>query len=42
LLEPATQKNPDGEINIYDAIILSYVIEKAWGKSSCGEEGSLI
>lgn len=30
---------PLKEINIYEAFVLSYLIDKAWDRSSCGQEG---
>jgi fructose-1,6-bisphosphatase I len=42
LMYPATTDDPQGEINIFDAIAISYVVEKAWGKSTAGNQGSLL
>lgn len=30
---------PQKEVNIYEAFCLSYLIDKAWDRSSCGQEG---
>lgn len=33
---------PLKEINIYEAFVLSYLIDKAWDRSSCGQEGQIL
>lgn len=35
-------KDNAGGINIFDAFIFSYLVEKAWERSSCGADGSVL
>ncbi|KAL4484943.1 hypothetical protein ABPG74_020120 [Tetrahymena malaccensis] len=33
---------PQNNVNIFDAFTLSYIIDKAWDRSSCGQDGQVL
>lgn len=38
---PLISTNSEGDISMIEAFALSYIFEKAWGRASRGEGGSL-
>ncbi len=42
LLYPETRNYPSGVINITEAIAISHVFERSWGRASCGEIGGIL
>ena len=37
----ASTQNYEGDVSMIDAFILAFIFEKAWGRASAGEDGSL-
>lgn len=42
LLIPQQDAGNSGGINIFEAFTMSYLVEKAWERSSCGADGSVL
>ena len=41
LMYPLTVPGFDGDVSLVEAFILGYIFEKAWGRASSGEGGSI-